>query len=73
LVNPGEGGLFLGSVSCWALTHVPIQHSFADAVCRTQPILSIKRTNPVALVFFNILIFISVSALELFKRAVDDY
>jgi len=60
LANPGEAGLFPGSVNCWPVAQVPTQASAADAVWQTQQILSIKRTKPAELVFFNILIFISV-------------
>jgi hypothetical protein len=55
LANPGEGGLLWDSVSCWPLAHVPIQHSSAYALSRTQEILSNKKTNPAVLVFSNTL------------------
>jgi hypothetical protein len=59
LAKYGEAGLFPVSVNCWPVAQVPIHVSVADAVCQAQEILSIKKTNPAALVFFNILILSS--------------
>jgi hypothetical protein len=58
--NPGAGGLFWGSVNCWALAQVPIQQFFTVGACEVQEKLIIKRTNIAILDFFNTLIFISV-------------
>jgi hypothetical protein len=50
------------STNCWPVAQVPIQVSVADAVCHTQEILNIKTTIPAAIVFFDALIFITVSS-----------